>query len=299
MRAFLLKVNGNTRCPNGVSVPATLYDWRSREFSSKRTKGQASVFAGGAAGPEPAVGDKVYIWVNEDSGGRGLTAVATIKAVSTSAEQHDFEVTELSFLKNMISMDRAVAAAPKAEIVIEIKRYRPERTWALADLDVNVIDGLIANAGGLKPDATTHPLQDALLAEKSAVETALQDRKTALTKIRPGQSSFRNAALERHNRRCVFTKTKVEEVLEAAHVIPHTGAPEFECPDNSLLLRRDIHALFDLLLLSIDPETNQILVSSDLQSTMYGKLSKRTVDHKLARPALDFHAQRFFEFSTS
>nr|WP_290428741.1 HNH endonuclease [Defluviimonas salinarum] len=204
-------------------------------------------------------------------------------------------VSGLALLRNPASVDRAVASAPTARIVAEIKRFRPERIWGLSEADVTVIEQLIAGAGGLQSFPATDPIADALRRNGEGIETAIAQRKQAWIKPRPGQAEFRKAAFERHRGQCVFTETDVAEALEAAHVIPHTGEPEFERPENSLLLRRDVHALFDLFLLSIDPATASIVVSRKLDGSPYEDLRKTPVDHQLARSALEFHYQHFLE----
>lgn len=49
----------------------------------------------------------------------------------------------------------------------------------------------------------------------------------------------------------------VVSILEAAHINPYRGEGDNH-PDNGLLLRADIHTLFDLDLLGIEP--NQLLI---------------------------------------
>jgi putative restriction endonuclease len=46
----------------------------------------------------------------------------------------------------------------------------------------------------------------------------------------------------------------VLQVLEAAHIRPHRGQRDNH-PENGLLLRADLHTLFDLDLLGIEPST--------------------------------------------
>lgn len=302
MKSFILKINGDTRCPGGVNVPASVDDWRSGEFFAKRVTASASKYADGKSGPEPVAGDRVYLWVNEqakNSRGHGLTAVASITSISAEEDSYRIQTSDLTLLKNAVSMDRAYATSPSSPLIIEMKRYRPERIWALSESDVATVEGLIEKAGGLRQHKEADPLIEALRDEAQNIETALQERKAALIKPRPGQAAFRQAAIERHDGRCVFTRTKVAEALEAAHVIPHTGAAEFERADNSLLLRRDIHALFDLFLLSIDAESGQVLVSPKLDGSIYDKLKGRVVPHKLAPAALDFHFNQFAKLSHS
>ncbi|VVT33600.1 conserved hypothetical protein [Roseovarius sp. EC-HK134] len=296
MSAFILKINGDTRCPGGINIPSSIQDWAHGDFFTKRITPSPSTYADGKNGPEPEQGDRVYIWVNEngkDSRGGGLTAVATISLIEPETDRYRLKLSDLAILKNWIGMNRAYAAFPSSRLVNELKRYRLERIWALGEDDIHTIEALIETAGGLRLGTDIDPISEALLQSSENIKAAIVERKSALAKIRPGQAAFREAAIERHNGRCVFTKTSTLEVLEAAHVIPHTGEPQFERPDNSLLLRRDVHALFDLFLLGLDPVTGKILVSPKLENSIYAKLQGRVVDHKLAPAALSFHAEQF------
>ncbi|MCF7699953.1 HNH endonuclease [Loktanella sp. M215] len=300
MNTFILKINGDTRCPGGINVPTSIDDWKSGEFFAKRIASSPSKYVDGTVGPEPVARDQIYLWVNEHSEksrGVGLTAVALIKSISAEADSYRIATSDLVLLEKAISMDRAHATLPSSPLVVEMKRYRHERIWALSENDVGTVEGLIDGAGGLGERTGKDSLLEALRDEAQNIETALQERKAALIKPRPGQAAFRQAAIERHDGRCVFTRTNIPDVLEAAHVIPHTGAVEFERADNSLLLRRDIHALFDLFLLSIDAESGQVLVSPKLDRSLYAKLRGRVVRHRLAHAALDFHANQFAKLS--
>jgi hypothetical protein len=296
MSAFILKINGDTRCPGGINIPSSIDDWEQGDFFAKRITSSPSTYADGKKGPEPEQGDRVYIWVNENaqhSRGGGLTAVATISLIESETDRYRLKLSDLAILKNRIGMNRAYAAFPSSRLIHELKRYRPERIWALREEDIYTVETLIETAGGLRLGTDIDPMSEALLQSAENIEAAILERKSALVKIRPRQAAFREAAIERHNGRCVFTKTTTLEVLEAAHVIPHTGEPQFERPDNGLLLRRDVHALFDLFLLSLAPDSGQILVSPQLENSIYAKLHGRIVEHKLAPAALDFHAQQF------
>lgn len=68
---------------------------------------------------------------------------------------------------------------------------------------------------------------------------------------RPGQQRFRHDLLS-SIKRCPITGVDLPTVLQAAHIKPHAfGGPENV--DNGLILRADIHCLFDAGLLSIKP----------------------------------------------
>ncbi|SLN23602.1 hypothetical protein PSM7751_00760 [Pseudooceanicola marinus] len=298
MRSFILKINGNTRCPDGISRPASVYDWASGTFFCKRISSAASKYADGKAGPEPLVGDRVYIWVNEkgkDSHGLGLTARASIDTITAENERYRLQLSGLTLMKKEVSMDEAFTSKPSSNLLREMKRYRLERIWALDEEDLTAIDALIDEYGGFQQPTDEDPIAEALLQQADNIARAVLERKSALIKPRPRQAAFRQVAIERHGGRCVFTKTRVIETLEAAHVIPHTGAQQFERPENSLLLRRDVHALFDLFLLSIDPDTSRIRVSPQLVHSFYAELEGRVVEHQLSGAALNFHFQEFLK----
>jgi len=97
--------------------------------------------------------------------------------------------------------------------------------------------------------------------------------------MRQGQGKFREALIEAYAGRCAVTGSDLVNVLEAAHIIPYKGEYTNRC-NNGLLLRGDIHTLFDLGLLWINPK-RRIQVASDLRESEYGKLHNK----RLAEPS--------------
>lgn len=61
---------------------------------------------------------------------------------------------------------------------------------------------------------------------------------------RPYQARFRKAVLNAFDARCFITGTNIPSVLEAAHIVPVSENGN-DSVENSLCLRKDIHALFD------------------------------------------------------
>jgi putative restriction endonuclease len=74
-----------------------------------------------------------------------------------------------------------------------------------------------------------------------------------LAPYRLGQGSFKAVVLDAYQRRCAITGTHIPPVLQAAHIRPVTAGGEHRL-DNGLLLRSDIHTLFDRGYLGIDPQ---------------------------------------------
>ena len=86
-----------------------------------------------------------------------------------------------------------------------------------------------------------------------------------LSKSRLGQQRFREEMLGRYGPRCAITGPQPPETLEAAHIRSFSSSPRHD-RDNGLLLRRDLHALFDRSLIAVDPRTWTIQVAPGLHS---------------------------------
>lgn len=92
--------------------------------------------------------------------------------------------------------------------------------------------------------------------EKSQLILEEQDvryGKSVLTKVRLGQGAFRVLVTNAYNRKCAISGEKTLPVLEAAHIKPYAeSGPHFI--SNALLLRSDLHKLFDCGYITITPE---------------------------------------------
>ncbi|MFO1044037.1 MAG: HNH endonuclease signature motif containing protein [Planctomycetaceae bacterium] len=116
---------------------------------------------------------------------------------------------------------------------------------------------------------------------------------------RRGQPEFRSKLIAAYGSRCAVTGCDAPAALEAAHIVPYTG-PQSNHVTNGLLLRADIHTLFDLNLIGIDPDELTISVAPTIQATVYAELQGR----KLYQPVNSHEApnqealtQRWKKFS--
>jgi putative restriction endonuclease len=75
------------------------------------------------------------------------------------------------------------------------------------------------------------------------------------TLIRPrlGQGLFRVAVTDAYSRRCAVTRERTLPVLEAVHIKPFAAGGDHEVA-NGLLLRRDLHVLFDRGYVTVTPD---------------------------------------------
>lgn len=110
---------------------------------------------------------------------------------------------------------------------------------------------------------------------------------------RRGQPQFRKELLKAYQGRCAITACSLQQVLEAAHIHPYLGDAT-NVVSNGLLLRADVHTLFDLGLLWINPADLRIEISEVLRDSEYISIEGRSLyipeneAERPSRPALEF-----------
>ncbi|SAL15587.1 hypothetical protein AWB69_00744 [Caballeronia udeis] len=162
---------------------------------------------------------------------------------------------------------------PEAIPVADIKAaaLRPSDQLSMEELDLAKLEqGLTVNFPETRAlimrflDGVTLSPMDATGGPKISLENTgspfvpslCDTRESALRsiKLRRGQKSFRDSLLKRYGGRCVATGCDLIDIVEAAHIDPYRDANDNH-PENGLLLRADLHTLFDLNLMAIEPNT--------------------------------------------
>ena len=87
--------------------------------------------------------------------------------------------------------------------------------------------------------------------------------------IRKYQGKFRDSLLDAFQGKCAITACDVERALDAAHIFPYRG-DKTDYLWNGLLLRLDLHRLFDSYLLTIDPLSGQVYLEPSLMNSYEG-----------------------------
>lgn len=139
--------------------------------------------------------------------------------------------------------------------------------------------------------------------DSDSISEYLEDRRErAMRNVvnRRGQKSFHDQLQKIYGGECAITDCDVAAALEAAHIMPYRGGHTNRL-SNGLLLRADIHKLFDLHLISINPETRRVVISFRIDENCYEQLADRTlklptIEEKSTIPskkALDFHYKKF------
>lgn len=122
------------------------------------------------------------------------------------------------------------------------------------------------------------------------LELLRTDRRTVRTQasvVRPGQTGFRESLLARYGGECCISGCRIAALVEAAHIIPYRG-DQSDDVSNGLLLRVDMHRLFDAHLVSINPETLEVVVASVIDDPSYRVYHGKRMFQFTPRPRLLF-----------
>jgi len=143
-------------------------------------------------------------------------------------------------------------------IILQSPFFFDESEWipVPSDFSPNIVQGKSYDADTSSGRALweavrlrMHAVQVGELAEPQAAMFG----EPVLIRPRLGQGTFRVLITDTYERRCAVTQEKALPVLEAAHIraVAHGGAHRI---DNGLLLRSDIHRLFDSGYVTVTPE---------------------------------------------
>lgn len=152
-------------------------------------------------------------------------------------------------------------------LVEETRKQWDERDEA--ELRSAVIDLMISGALAENADQNPTPFDP---------QDETDARRKVLLEVarRQGQRGFRKSLIEAYGGACAISGCAVLDVLQAAHIRPYTG-PHRNHVTNGLLLRADLHTLFDLRLITIDPESMKVEVSEQLLGSPYGEFHNKLI----------------------
>jgi hypothetical protein len=120
-----------------------------------------------------------------------------------------------------------------------------------------------------------------------------------MVRVRRGQRQFREHLLDAQGETCAFTGKAPVRVLEAGHLYSYAELGVHH-EHGGLLLRRDIHRLFDDGWLAVDPGTLKVDVSETLASfPQYASLHDRQLRTRLRNPQVEWLARHWAEHRAS
>ena len=156
-----------------------------------------------------------------------------------------------------------IAPNPKEDyvigcIILEEPFFLARHRWiaAPADFSKNIVQGKTYDLR----EAIGNDLWQRILGERAVQRHTAAERVEgpvyggeALTKLRLGQGTFRILVTDAYHRRCAVTGERALPVLQAAHIRPLSEGGVHQL-DNGLLLRSDVHTLFDRGYVTVAPD---------------------------------------------
>ncbi len=122
-------------------------------------------------------------------------------------------------------------------------------------------------------------------------------RRLQMVTVRQGQTTFRSELLRAYGSRCAISGADAPDALEAAHIFPYGGA-HTQGVTNGLLLRADLHVLFDERLIAVRGSDHRVVVMGALQDTVYREwhdkelLLPSVIADRPDQEALDWHHRK-------
>lgn len=139
---------------------------------------------------------------------------------------------------------------------------------------------------------------EAVGSEDEGYVPSFEDRRVSLLRAiraRRGQAKFRSGLMDRYGARCMISGCEVMEIVEAAHIWPYRGE-EDNALVNGLLLRSDLHTLYDLDLLGIEPASMVVRVAAVLEQTLYGAFAGGALACGTKKPSTEALSLRWMSF---
>lgn len=128
--------------------------------------------------------------------------------------------------------------------------------------------------------STTAPIEISILELGFNLDDPPDERRRELSSrvIREGAAAFRNEQMTLWAAQCAATGCNIKEALDAAHILGYLGE-HTNRPDNGILLRADIHKLFDKNLIAVEECEGHLVwrVSTTLVGSDYAILEGRRV----------------------
>lgn len=166
-------------------------------------------------------------------------------------------------MRARIEKYRRVRANPLADYeigceILEEPFFLARERWIPApqDFSPNIVRGKTYDiTSGIGEELWERVLGERAVQQHAARERAEQPMYGDPTLVRPrlGQGAFRIMVTDTYERRCAVTREKALPTLEAAHIRPVSEGGEHRV-DNGLLLRADVHKLFDKGYVSVTPD---------------------------------------------
>ena len=115
--------------------------------------------------------------------------------------------------------------------------------------------------------------------------------------VREGQGNFREQLIREYGCRCCISGCEEGAVIEAAHITPYKGK-QTNILENGLLMRVDLHRLFDKHLIAIEAASLTVRVASSVTDEYYRSLHGMKLKCRVRRKTRQFLQEHYNQFLT-
>ena len=167
---------------------------------------------------------------------------------------------------------------------------KPNDQASIEEVDASLLGEKIVAAGSAagvmlaehlqatRPDRDGYQVREEALTQygEETFKPAFGDTRKRINRsilLRRGQRTFRKKLIRRYGPACLISGCALMDIVEAAHIWPYRGEKDNH-PDNGLLLRADLHTLFDLDLLGINPEGWIVRLHPDARLAGYDRFDR-------------------------
>lgn len=160
---------------------------------------------------------------------------------------------------------------------------RPSDQMSIKEIDLAKIEKWLKTdpaCGQLVFDYASAIDADAIqqLEEDDAMQSVIETRSRVLREInlRRGQRQFRERLISRYGAACQISRCDFPGLVEGAHIRPYAESND-NGVRNGILLRSDLHTLFDLGMLAIHPDDMVVKLHPVLLAAGYENLEDKTL----------------------
>ncbi|ECF1700092.1 HNH endonuclease [Salmonella enterica subsp. enterica] len=225
--------------------------------------------------------------IHPDCNAKKILPRKTIKPEWRCDNGHEFDAPRvifepaIEFVAIYGNQFRELSNITMSQLITETPRYNGQMSiqevnlqWAI-DL-VNSLSSVVLDLEADEADEAVPALLDE--DQRQVIERQIKKRR--------GQKTFRDQLLK-SNPVCAVTGCMLVDILEAAHIDAYRNDSHNHI-SNGLLLRSDIHTLYDLNHLAIDPDKKTLHFSKKALSEKYSEYEglKIGVKHELSKSAL-------------
>jgi putative restriction endonuclease len=231
------------------------------------------------------IGDKIYFY--QSGNHAGIYAIGRVVSLPFDrgesfefgqwAVNIEYEKILQPYVRRQELLSDDILRNEKRGKVKVFERYQGTN-WPLSDTASERLESLVGSRNSLLVVDPAIPAKDSIDDDNSS--DSEPDRVTRSILERRGQKRFREKLLAAYENLCAITADGPIDVLEAAHVEPYAISGS-DHPSNGLLLRADIHTLFDLDLIKINPDSLQVEITATLVGSSYEFLDGRKIKDRV------------------